>query len=106
MREGAGTIEAVTGSVPLDPAATLTTIGTGGLPSSHGITGSLVRDDDGTVRRAWSASGAGSVIATFADDLDAASGQRAAVGAVADLARRPRHHRRRLVPRRATTTIG
>ncbi len=82
MREGAGTIEAVTGSVPLDPAATLTTIGSGGLPSAHGITGSLVRDDDGTVRRAWSGVGAGSVIATFADDLDAASGQRAAVGAV------------------------
>ena len=44
-----------TGSLPLDPAATLTTIGTGGLPSPHGITGTLVRDDDGAVARAWSA---------------------------------------------------
>ena len=57
--QGAGTTDAVTGSLPLDPAATLTTIGTGGLPSAHGITGTLVRDDDGTVRRAWSAPGHG-----------------------------------------------
>jgi hypothetical protein len=82
MREGTGTTDAVTGSLPLDPTATLTTIGTGGLPSAHGITGTLVRDDDGTVRHAWSAPGTGSVIATLADDLDAASRQRALVGAV------------------------
>ena len=82
MRQGTGTTDAVTGSLPLDPAATLTTIGTGGLPSAHGITGTLLRGDDGTVRRAWSATGTGSVIATLADDLDAASEQRALVGAV------------------------
>ena len=82
MHLGAGTTEAVTGSLPLDAAATLTTIGTGGLPSAHGITGRAVRDDEGRVRRAWSGPGTGSVIATFADDLDAASGQRAEVGAV------------------------
>jgi hypothetical protein len=82
MRQGAGTTDAVTGSLPLDPTATLTTIGTGGLPSAHGITGTSVRDDDGAVRRAWSAPGTGSVIATLADDVDAASGQRALVGAV------------------------
>jgi hypothetical protein len=82
MRHGSGTTEAVTGSLPLDPAAALTTIGTGGLPSAHGITGTLVRDDGGTVRRAWSAPGTGSVIATFADDLDADSAERAGVGAV------------------------
>ena len=82
MRQGAGTTDADTGSLPLDPAATLTTIGTGGSPSAHGITGTLVRDDDGTVGRAWSAPGTGSVIATFADDLDATTGQQASVGAV------------------------
>jgi len=70
IRTGAGTTGARTGSLPLDPAATLTTIGAGALPSSHGITGTLVRDVDGDVRRAWSGRDAGSVIATFADDLD------------------------------------
>ena len=82
IRDGAGTLEAVTGSLPLDPAATLTTIGTGALPSSHGITGTLVRNDDDAVQRAWSAEGAGSVIATFADDIDHDSRERAGVAAV------------------------
>lgn len=31
------TLDGTTGSVPMEPAATLTTIGTGGLPSQHGI---------------------------------------------------------------------
>ena len=34
---------AVPGSLPLDPAAVLTTIGSGGLPAQHGITGTLLR---------------------------------------------------------------
>jgi hypothetical protein len=82
MRDGAGTLEGVTGSLPLDPAAALTTIGSGGLPSAHGITGTLIRDDEGDVRRAWSAPGVGSVIATFADDLDHDTHGVALVGAV------------------------
>ncbi len=82
MRSGAGTLAGITGSVPLDPAATLTTIGTGGRPSSHGITGTSVRQDDGEVAVAWSAPGAGSVIATLADDLDHDSGGRARVAAI------------------------
>ena len=82
IRDGAGTLEAVTGSLPLDPAATLTTIGTGALPSSHGITGTLVRDDDGHVQRAWSTREAGSVIATFADDIDRDTAQRSVVTGV------------------------
>lgn len=82
MARGAGTLEAVTGSLPMDPAATLTTIGTGSLPSTHGITGTLVREDDGDLSNAWSTPDAGSVIATFADDLDHVHGQRAEVGAV------------------------
>ena len=31
---GGGTLEGTTGSLPLDPTATLTTIGTGGLPDA------------------------------------------------------------------------
>ncbi len=82
VRSGAGSLEAVTGSVPLDPAATLTTIGTGGLPSSHGITGTLLREDAGDVPRAWSTPAAGSVIATFADDLDHGTGEQARIAAI------------------------
>lgn len=82
LETGAGSLEAVTGSLPLDPAAMLTTIGTGGLPSSHGITGTLLREDDGDVSRAWSTADAGSVIATFADDLDHDTMERARVAAI------------------------
>lgn len=72
MDEGAGTLEAETGSLPLDPAATLTTIGTGGLPSQHGITGSFVRNDEGEVVPAFGEGAPVHVIATLADDLDQA----------------------------------
>ncbi|MDH5312685.1 MAG: hypothetical protein OEW66_02430 [Actinomycetota bacterium] len=82
MRAGAGTLEAATGSLPLDPAATITTIGTGGLPSAHGVTGTTIRRDDGRLAAAWSSDEAGSVIATFADDLDRDTGERARVAAI------------------------
>lgn len=68
---GASTMGATTGSAPLDPAAILTTIGTGGLPSQHGITGTFVRDDRGEVVRAFDPGAPLTVIATLADDLDA-----------------------------------
>jgi hypothetical protein len=77
-----GTLEATTGSLPLDPAATLTTIGTGGLPSQHGITGTVLRGDGGTIARAWAPGAPTSVIATLADDLDESLDQAAHVGAV------------------------
>ena len=70
LQEGAGTLEADAGSLPVDPAATLTTIGTGGLPSQHGITGSAVRNDQGRVVPAFGPDAPVTVIATFADDLD------------------------------------
>ena len=60
--------EATTGSLPLDPVAVLTTIGTGGPPSQHGITGELIRDE-GEVIRPWSAGAPTSVIAALPDDL-------------------------------------
>ena len=73
LDEGAGTLAASTGSLPLDPAATLTTLGTGGLPSQHGITGSFVRNETGEVVAAFGTGAPVPVIATLADDLDAPS---------------------------------
>jgi hypothetical protein len=70
MRDGAGTIHGRTGSLPLDPAATETTIGTGGLPSQHGITGSYVRNTRGQVVQAYAPNAPVQIIATLADDLD------------------------------------
>jgi len=67
---GAGAVGARTGSLPLDPAATLTTIGTGGLPSQHGITGSSVRNDEGVVVSAFGEGAPVTVIASLADDLE------------------------------------
>jgi len=83
MERGAATVAGDTGSLPLDPAATLTTIGTGGLPSQHGITGALVRDDDGRIVGAWGPGAPLSVIATLPDDLDQAMDQRPLIGLVA-----------------------
>lgn len=83
LRKGAGTLDGRTGSLPLEPAATLTTIGTGGLPSQHGITGTYVRNDDGEVTTAWSERAPLSVISSLPDDLDEATGQRSMIGLVA-----------------------
>jgi hypothetical protein len=82
MRDGAGTLDGDTGSVPLDPAATLATIGTGGLPSQHGITGSFVRTDEGEVAPAFGEGAPTPVIASLADDLDQSTGQRSEIGLV------------------------
>ncbi len=83
MQRGAGTMAGDTGSLPLDSAAALTTIGTGGLPSQHGITGTLVRNKGGSVVRAWSPGSPRSVIATLPDDLDQEMDQRPLIGLVA-----------------------
>ena len=69
MRQGAGTLQATTGSLPVDSTAALTTIGTGALPSQHGITGTLIRDKNGDLVRAWSDRAPISVLATLGDDL-------------------------------------
>ena len=71
--EGSGTIDGAAGSLPLDPAATLTTIGTGGLPSQHGITGSFIRNGQGRVVQAYAPGAPVQIIATLADDLDHAN---------------------------------
>jgi hypothetical protein len=83
LRRGAGTLDGTTGSLPLSATATLTTIGTGGLPFQHGITGTLIRGDDGEIVRAWSPDAPPSVIASLADDLDERTDQRAMIGLVA-----------------------
>jgi hypothetical protein len=77
------TLDGTTGSMPLDPAATLTTIGTGGLPSQHGITGGTIRNDKGAVVPAWGTGAPTSVISTLPDDLVQAMGQAPKVGLVA-----------------------
>jgi hypothetical protein len=83
MQEGAGTLEGGTGSLPLDPEATLSTIGTGGLPSQHGVTGSFVRNDLGAVVPAFGEGAPIPVIASLADDLDEDTDQRAEISLVA-----------------------
>jgi hypothetical protein len=83
LEDGAGTLEGEAGSLPLDPAATLTTIGTGGLPSQHGITGSFVRNGEGAVVQAYAPDAPVQIIATLADDLDHANPS-TLVGLVAD----------------------
>ncbi len=79
----AATLQGTTGSLPLDPAATLTTIGTGGLPSQHGITGTLIRGNSGQVVRAWGSGAPTSVISTLPDDLDHAMHEAPKIGLVA-----------------------
>jgi hypothetical protein len=79
---GTGTTAADAGSLPLDPAAILTTIGTGGLPRQHGITGTLVRNDEGRVVEAWGPGSPVSVIAALGDDLDESRDGRPRIGVV------------------------
>jgi hypothetical protein len=73
---------AVTGSVPDDPITIETTIGTGGLPSQHGITGALIRNEDGKVVHAFGHGSPQPVIATLGDDLDRTTGDAAKIGLV------------------------
>lgn len=56
-------------ALPSDSAATLTTVGVGALPSEHGITGSVVRNDNGELVQAWGNGSPGSTLATLGDDL-------------------------------------
>jgi hypothetical protein len=82
IETGVGTLEASPGSLPLDATAVVTTIGTGGMPSQHGITGSVIRALNGRAVQAWGRRAPTSVIATLADDLDEKMGQRAMIGLI------------------------
>lgn len=73
--EGAATLDGTTGSLPVDPTASLTTIGTGGLPFEHGITGTQIRNRRGRVVDAWSPDAPTSIITTLADELDRADSE-------------------------------
>ncbi len=78
---------AVAGSVPLDPVAVEATIGTGGLPSQHGITGAEIRNsENGKVVRAFGPGSPQPVIATLGDDLDLATRGAAKIGLVGSAA--------------------
>jgi hypothetical protein len=70
MEEGAGTTSATIPSLPYDAAATLTTLGTGGVPAQHGITGEALRAESGELVRAWDTGAPTNVIATMPDHLD------------------------------------
>jgi hypothetical protein len=78
MSEGSGSA----GSLPLDPATVEATIGTGGLPSQHGITGAKIRGESGRVVPAFSTASAQPVIATLGDDLDKATDGRTLIGLI------------------------
>jgi hypothetical protein len=82
LQEGGGTLNAATGSAPLDPAAVLNTLGTGGLPRQHGITGTVLRNENGAVVQAWGRDAPFSVIAALGDDLDERTDQAARIGLV------------------------
>ena len=83
IEDGAGTLNAEPGSLPADPAAILTTIGTGALPRDHGITGAVVRNDRGEAVQAWNKRSPFSVVATLGDDLDEIEDQAPRIGLVA-----------------------
>jgi hypothetical protein len=70
------------GSLPLDPIAVEATIGTGGLPSDHGITGTKIADDGHAVT-AFGPRAPQPVIATLGDDLNKATGGGTKIGLVA-----------------------
>ena len=81
---GSGTTGAEIGALPLDPAAAMATIGTGGIPSFHGITGTLLRNNDtGELARAWTREAPPAVIATLGDELDELLRGRPRIGIVA-----------------------
>jgi len=72
------------GSLPMDPIAVEATIGTGGLPYQHGITGTRIRDPDtGRVVAALGPGAPQPVIATLGDDLDLATDGAARIGLIA-----------------------
>jgi hypothetical protein len=82
IEEGAATMDADPGSLPEDPAAFLNTIGTGTLPRDHGITGSLVRSDQGEVVEPWTEPRLFSVVASLGDHLDEFRDQAPLIGVV------------------------
>ncbi len=79
---GAGTLDGTTDALPLDPAAALATIGTGALPSEHGIVAASVRNDRGQIRPAWGPGAPLPVVSTLAEDVDRRFGERPRIGLI------------------------
>jgi hypothetical protein len=82
LENGAGTPTGDTGSLPADPVAVMTSIGTGGLPYQHGMTAGLIRTDEGRLTTAWGRRSPVSVIAALGDDLDQQLDQKPLIGLV------------------------
>lgn len=80
--KGAASFDGRPGSLPVESAAAMATIGTGALPAEHGITGTYVRDDDGALVPAWSRSAPLNVVATFGDHLDDLTSERAKIALI------------------------
>ena len=80
LSRGAGTPDGDVGSLPVDPVAVMTSIGSGGLPHQHGMTASLIRTDEGDLAPAWGRGSPVSVIAALGDDLDRQLHQRPLIG--------------------------
>ena len=80
LSRGAGTRAGDAGSLPVDPVAVMTSIGTGGLPYQHGMIASRIRTDEGHLAPAWGRRSPVSVIAALGDDLDGQLDQRPLIG--------------------------
>lgn len=85
--QGAASFDGRIGSLPVEPAAALTTIGTGASPAQHGITGVLVRDAQGELVEAWGPRSPSNVVATLGDHMDELSSQRAEIGLIGSVPR-------------------
>ncbi len=86
MHQGANYRNALTGSFPAVTACAHATIGTGAFPATHGITGHNIRDDRGTVRKAYGEPGAAMpsdiLVPTLADLWSDRTANRAWVGEI------------------------
>lgn len=82
IARGSATLSGTNNSFSSDPAAPLTTLGTGGNPSEHGITGSLLRNERAELVGAWGPASPINVIATLGEDLDEAFEQEPVVALV------------------------
>ena len=80
-REGTSFRNATVGSSPSITSAVHTTLGTGALPRTHGITGNSIRLPDGSLKKTFSQHVSTDVLlSTFADDIDLAYGNEPKVG--------------------------
>jgi len=71
-------------SLPLDPIAVESTIGSGALPAQHGITGTWLRGVRGRVTFAFGRGAPSPVVAALGDDLDQITNGQAKIGLIQD----------------------